>query len=137
MRSLLFHRLLSQHPILPTQEGSSRLLSRFFTASLAFAFARQARLPLAPFSGSTFRCCKIHFMLRAAVLLSFLRKLHRFSTVSHPAALDACYLAACPLPRSDFHRLADDSFQDTPSGVGRFQYFIFCPIYQFVIRSNT
>ena len=45
-------------------------------------------------SGLTFRRCKIHFMLRAVVLLSFLRRLHRFSTTSHPAALDACYLAA-------------------------------------------
>ncbi|MBC8509189.1 MAG: hypothetical protein H8D34_30420 [Chloroflexi bacterium] len=57
-------------------------------------------------------------MLRAVDLLSFLRRLHRFNTASHPAALDACYLAACPLPGSDFHRLADDSFQDTQRGVG-------------------
>ena len=28
MRSLLFHRLLSQHPVLPTPEGSSRLHSQ-------------------------------------------------------------------------------------------------------------
>jgi len=34
MRPLLFHRLLSQHPALPTPESSSRLLSRFFAASL-------------------------------------------------------------------------------------------------------
>ncbi len=37
MRPLLFHRLLSQPPALPTPESSSRLLSRFFTASIAFA----------------------------------------------------------------------------------------------------
>ena len=48
MRSLLFHRLLSQHPAPHTPEGSSRLLYRFFAASLAFAFALQARLPLVP-----------------------------------------------------------------------------------------
>ena len=58
-------------------------------------------------------------MLRAVDLLSFLRRVHRFSTASHPTALDACYLAACPLPGSDFHRLADDSFQDTQRGVGQ------------------
>jgi len=33
-------------------------------------------------------------MLRAVGLLSFLRKLHRFSTAGRPTALDACYLAA-------------------------------------------
>ena len=119
MRSLLFHRLLSQHPAPHTPEGSSRLLYRFFAASLAFAFALQARLPLAPISGLTFRRRRFHLMLRAVVLLSFLRRLHRFSTVSRPSALDACYLAACPLPGSDFHRLADDSFQDTQRGVIR------------------
>ncbi len=44
--------------------------------------------------GLTFRRCKIHFMLRAAVLLLLLEGLHRFSTVSCPAALDACYVAS-------------------------------------------
>jgi len=39
MGSLLFQQLLSQHPIPHTPEGSSVLLSRFFTPSLAFAFA--------------------------------------------------------------------------------------------------
>ena len=63
-------------------------------------------------------------MLRAVDLLSFLRRVHRFSTASHPTALDACYLAACPLPGSDFHRLADDSFQDTQRGVGRLPIFL-------------
>ena len=52
-------------------------------------------------------------MLRAVDLLSFLRRLHRFTTTSRPVAMDACYLAACPLPGSDFHRLAVVSFQDT------------------------
>ena len=33
-------------------------------------------------------------MLRAAVLLSFLRRLQRFSTSGHPEALLACYAAA-------------------------------------------
>ncbi|MCJ7483824.1 MAG: hypothetical protein MUO31_12775 [Thermodesulfovibrionales bacterium] len=37
MRPLLFHHLLSQHPILPTPESSSRLFYRFFAASIAFA----------------------------------------------------------------------------------------------------
>jgi hypothetical protein len=50
-------------------------------------------------------------MLRAAVLLSFLRRLQRFSTISHPIALVACYVASWQLPRPDFHRLADDSFR--------------------------
>ena len=49
-------------------------------------------------------------MLRAAVLLSFLRRLQRFSTSGHPEALLACYAAAWPLARPDLHRLADDSF---------------------------
>ena len=69
-------------------------------------------------------------MLRAVVLLSFLRRLHRFSTASRPAAkagitsqMPATWSPACkqakPLPGLDFHRLADDSFQDTPAWVGR------------------
>ena len=48
-------------------------------------------------------------MLRAAVLLSFLRRLQRFSTIGHPKALVACYVAPWWLPRPDLHRLADDS----------------------------
>ncbi len=56
-------------------------------------------------------------MLRAAVLHPFLRGIQRFSTASHPAALVACYVAPWQLPRPDFHRLADDSFQDTPAGI--------------------
>lgn len=39
-----------------------------------------------------------------AVLLPFLRGLHRFSTASRPTALDACYVASWYLPRPDFHR---------------------------------
>ena len=58
-------------------------------------------------------------MLRAAVLLSFLRRLQRFSTIGHPIALVACYVAPWQLPRPDSHRLADDSFQDTPADVRR------------------
>jgi hypothetical protein len=50
--------------------------------------------PSCPIPGSTFRRRRIHFMLRAVDLHSFLRRLHRFSTTSHPATLDACYLAA-------------------------------------------
>ena len=55
----------------------------------------------------------IHFMLRAAVLLSFLRRILRFSTTGHPGALGACYVASWQLPRLDSHQLADDSFQGT------------------------
>ena len=33
-------------------------------------------------------------MLRAAALLPFLRGVRRFSTSSHPEALDACYVAS-------------------------------------------
>ena len=33
-------------------------------------------------------------MLRAAILLPFLRRLQRFSTIGHPEALVACYAAA-------------------------------------------
>ena len=52
------------------------------------------RLSLVPLPGLTFRRCRIHFMLRAAVLLSFLKRLQRFSTIGHPIALVACYAAA-------------------------------------------
>ena len=64
-------------------------------------------------------------MLRAVVLLSFLRRLHRISTTSRPVAkasitsqMPATWSPACkqakPLRGSDFHRLADDGLQDTP-----------------------
>jgi hypothetical protein len=56
-------------------------------------------------------------MLRAAVLLSFLRRVLRFSTTGHPGALGACYVASWQLPRLDSHQLADDSFQGTPAEV--------------------
>jgi hypothetical protein len=53
------------------------------------------RLSLAPLSGLTCRCCKFHFMLRAAALLPFLRDLRqRFDTSSHPTASVACYPAS-------------------------------------------
>jgi hypothetical protein len=51
MRPLLFHRLLSQHPALPTPESSSRLLFRFFTASVAFAMRDRLGSLLFPFRG--------------------------------------------------------------------------------------
>jgi len=54
-------------------------------------------------------------MLRAAVLLSLLRRILRFSTTGRPGALGACYVASWQLPRLDFHQLADDSFQGTPA----------------------
>jgi hypothetical protein len=69
------------------------VLSSPCTASLAFTFADRLGSLLFPF-GLTFRRCKIQFMLRAVVLLSLLRRYHRFSTTSHPAELDACYLVA-------------------------------------------
>ena len=47
-------------------------------------------------------------MLRAAVLLSFLRRVLRFSTTGHPRALGACYVASWQLPRLDFHQRVDD-----------------------------
>jgi hypothetical protein len=48
-------------------------------------------------------------MLRAAVLLSLLGRILRFSTTGHPGALGACYVASWQLPRLDSHQLADDS----------------------------
>ena len=94
MRSLLFHRLLSQHPVLPTPEGPSRLyfqvLRRFHDLRLWLTGSAPSFFPF----GLTFRRCKIHFMLRAVVLLSFLRRLQRFGTLGHPSAPVACYLAA-------------------------------------------
>ena len=76
---------------------------RSFTVSLAFTIIERLGSFLSPFSGSTFRRCRanafaIPFMLWAAVLLPFLRRLQRFtilaqcSTASHPAALVACCL---------------------------------------------
>ena len=115
MRPLLFHRLLSQHPVLLTPESSSRLLSRLFAASVAFAMRGQARLSLVPLAGLTCRRCKFHFMLRAAVLLPFLMELQRFDIASHPAARlasQARFLlpGGLTLPGLDLHQQADDDF---------------------------
>jgi hypothetical protein len=75
-------------------------------------------LPCSPSGAnlSTLQACPeivegIHFMSRAAVLPSFLRRTQRFSTSGRPEALVACYATSW----QDFHRLADDSFQDTPA----------------------
>src|SRR4051794_12729386 len=67
MRALLFHRLLSQHPALPTPEVSWRLHSRVVAASMAFASHDELGSLFSP-CGLTFRCCKLHVMLRAAGL---------------------------------------------------------------------
>jgi hypothetical protein len=93
MRSLLFHRLLSQHPTLPTPEGSSRLHSRIFTASVAFACVQELGSLFSPF-GPPFRCYKLHIMLRAALLRPIHWGIRRFSTSGCLDALDACYMAA-------------------------------------------
>jgi len=110
MRPLLFQRLLSPHPALPTPEGSSRLLFQVLRRFPGLRFRLKNSAPSCSLSGPTFRRCKFHLMLRAVVSLPLLRELHRFSTSGRPEALDACYLAACPLPRPDFHRLVDVSF---------------------------
>jgi hypothetical protein len=68
-----------------------------------------------PFPGGYFDAARFTLMLRAAVLLPFLRELQRFNIASHPATLVACYVATCLLPRPDLHQLANDDFQDTPS----------------------
>lgn len=52
-------------------------------------------------------------MLRTINLHLFLIGLHRFSTIGHPKALDACYGAHWRLPRPDFHWQAVDSLQNT------------------------
>jgi len=56
-----------------------------------------------------------HGILSRVSIGQHTRELKHFSTASHPAALVACYVAPRQLPRPDFHRLADDSFQDTPA----------------------
>ena len=52
-------------------------------------------------------------MLRTINLHLFRIGIHRFSTISHPKALDACYGAHWRLLRPDFHWQAVDSFQNT------------------------
>ena len=68
-------------------------------------------------------------MLRAAVLLSFLRRLQRFSIIGHPKALVACYVAPWWLPRPDLHRLADDSLSGHTSVLlGPFHHIEYIPV---------
>jgi len=75
---------------------------------MAFALAEKLGSPWLPF-GLTFRRCKVCFMLRAAGLRLLLGGIQRFSTIGHPKALVACYVASWQLPRPNFHRLAVDS----------------------------
>lgn len=70
-------------------------------------------------------------MLRAAVLLSFLRRILRFSTTGRPGALGASYVASWQLPRLDSHQLADDSLSGHTSELlrsikPRFEYGSIC-----------
>jgi len=75
-------------------------------------------------------CIAIHFMLRAAVLLSFLRRILRFSTTGHPGALGACYVASWQLPRLDFHQLADDSLSGHTKPTVRLWKSVCQPLFQ-------
>lgn len=52
-------------------------------------------------------------MLRTANLHLFHIGIHRFSTIGHPKALDACYGAHRRLLRPDFHWQAVDNLQNT------------------------
>lgn len=63
--------------------------SRFFASSMAFAEHGAARLCPVPL-GLTSRRCRIHVMLRTAVLHSVLRRILRLSTPGRPGALGAC-----------------------------------------------
>ena len=95
----------------PYAGGSFAAASRFFTASMAFTSAGKLGSLWFLLLGLAFRRCRangfaIHFMLRAAVLLSFLRRILRFSATGHPEALGAWYVASWQLPRLDFNRIA-------------------------------
>jgi hypothetical protein len=52
-------------------------------------------------------------MVRTAGLLPFLRGIPRFTTLGHPEAVAACYVALWRLPRPDFHRLVIRTFHGT------------------------
>ena len=65
-------------------------------------------------------------MLRAAVLLSFLRRVLRFSTTGRPGALGACYVASWQLPRLDSHQLADDSLSGHTSELSGRSQTVYC-----------
>jgi len=64
--------------------------------------------------GITFRRRRVCFMLRAAGFRLLLGGIQRFSTIGHPKALVACYVAPWQLRRPDFHRLAVDSLSGHP-----------------------
>ncbi len=80
MRPPLFHRPLPQHPAHPTPKSPSRLLSRFLTASLAFAVVEQLGSLWCRASRLTFRHCRIQVTLRAAALPPSLREMLSFGT---------------------------------------------------------
>src|SRR5713226_304879 len=62
--SLLFPRWLSHRSTPSTPQGSSGLHSKLLTPSMAFASGHQARLPVDPLRGKSFRRGRLHLMLR-------------------------------------------------------------------------
>jgi len=72
---------------------------------------KSTALPCPP-SGANISTCKVHLVLRTAVLHSLLRRLQRFSTIRHPIAVVACCKASWQSPRLDLHRLAAGIFHD-------------------------
>ena len=95
--------------------------SRFFTVSMAFSLTEKLGSPWFP-SGLTFRRCKVCFVLRAAGLRLLIGGIQRFSTIGHPKALVACYVASWQLRPPDFHRLAVDRLSGHTSGGYAAQY---------------
>ena len=92
-RPPLFHRLLSQHPALPTPEGAltATLPQGLHHLPVAFCCASPATgSPLVP-RGPTFRRCKIDLMLRAAAWLPIPGH-QLLQHIQSPDCLDACYV---------------------------------------------
>ena len=95
-----------------TPGSSSRLRSRVFTASMAFALRDGARLSLIPLSRAHSRRGRLRLTLRTARSLPLQGLLTLgFDPARFQTEPPACYRAPWRLPVPDSHRLATTSFE--------------------------
>ena len=134
MRSLLFHHLLSQHPVLPTPEGSSRLhfqvLRRFhglryWLKSSAPSFPFRANISALQDSLYVAGCC---FALLSQEVTTFQHtRSPRCTGCLLPGRLTDLPRVLCGVPGLDFHQQANADFSGHTRRRWAASFFLRCP----------